>query len=220
MMQIVVIGCGRVGADLAFRLFQRGHQVTVIDNHAKAFFNLDPEYHGRTVEGEALNRDVLQRAGLSQAEGLAAVTNSDTLNCVVGHLARTVYEVPYVVARNYDPRWRTLHETFGLQVVSSSSWGAQRIEELLYHVEMRAVFSAGNGEVEVYEFAVPRQWEGRKLAELIQQIDCAPVALTRAGRARLPEQDATLQREDIVHLSATLDGIESIRRRLGEDQKG
>lgn len=219
MMHIVVVGCGRVGADLAFRLHQRGHQVAVIDSHAQAFHNLDPDYHGRTVEGEALNRDVLQRAGIQQADGLAAVTNSDSLNCVVGHLARVVFQVPYVVARNYDPRWRTLHETFGLQVVSSSSWGAQRIEELLYHAEMRAVFSAGNGEVEVYEFAVPRHWDGLSLEDLIRDVDCAPVAVTRAGRARLPQEGEILQREDIVHLGSTVDGIETVRQRLLEEQE-
>jgi len=42
-----------------------------------------------------------------------------------------VYHVPNVVVRNYDPRWQPLHEAFGLQVVSSASWGAQRMEELL-----------------------------------------------------------------------------------------
>ena len=219
MMRIVVVGCGRVGADLTYRLYQRGHQVAVIDNYAQSFTNLNPEYRGRTLEGEALNQDVLKRAGILQADGLAAVTNSDTLNCVVGHLARKFYEVPYVVVRNYDPRWRYLFETFGLQVVSSSSWGAQRIEELLYHAEMRAVFSAGNGEVEVYEFDIPNNWEGRALTDLIHDLDCVPIALTRAGRAMLPDADQIVSSGDIIHLGATLDGIEAVRQRLFEDQK-
>ena len=62
-MFIIVVGCGRVGAELAFRLYQRGHQVAVIDQVGSSFANLDPEYRGRTIEGEVLSQDVLTRAG-------------------------------------------------------------------------------------------------------------------------------------------------------------
>ena len=213
-MEIVVVGCGRVGAELAFRLFQKGHQVTVVDSVVAAFQNLHPEFRGRTVEGEALNENVLRRAGLANADGLAAVTSSDTLNVVVAHIAREVYNIPNVVVRNYDARRRVMHETFGLQVVSSSSWGAQRIEELLYHQEMRTVFSAGNGEVEIYEFTVPKAWDGHGLDELLPCEDCVVSALTRAGSAVLPDRNTTLQSGDVVLVSATFDAIETLRRTL------
>ena len=138
-MHVIVVGCGRLGAELAHRLFQRGHHVTVIDQVDAAFDNLHPLFRGRTVEGEVLNQDVLRRAGIEHADGFAAVTNSDTLNAVVAHVARTVYHVPHVVARNFNPRWRPVHEAFGLQSVSSTTWGAQRIEEKLYEAEVRPV---------------------------------------------------------------------------------
>ena len=164
-MFIIVVGCGRVGAELAFRLYQRGHQVAVIDQVGTSFVNLDPEYRGRTIEGEVLSQDVLTRAGIEEAEGLTAVTNSDSVNAVVGHIAREVYKVPNVVVRNYNPRWLPMHEAFGEQVVSSTAWGAQRIEELLYQPLGRAVFSAGNGEVEIYELVVPEAWNGRLVGD-------------------------------------------------------
>ena len=62
---------------------------------------------------------------------MAAVTNSDSLNAVVAHIPRAFYHVPVVVVRNYDPNLRVVIEAFGLQTVSSTSWGAQRVEELL-----------------------------------------------------------------------------------------
>ncbi len=151
-MKMIVVGCGRVGAELADRLSQRGHQVVVIDQSEDAFHNLPADFKGRVVEGQALSQDVLRRAGITHADGLAAVTSSDSINAVVAHIAREEYNVPSVVVRNFNSRWRTMHEVFGLQVVSSTSWGAQRIEELLYQPEIRTVFSAGNGEVELYEF--------------------------------------------------------------------
>jgi trk system potassium uptake protein len=213
-MNIIVVGCGRVGSELAMRLFQRGHKVTVIDSRPATFQNLHPDFRGRTTEGEALNQDVLRRAGIEEAHGVAAVTSSDSLNAVVAHIARTVYNISNVVVRNYDPAWRSLHEAFDLQVVGSTSWGAQRIEELLYNREMRTVFSAGNGEVEVYEFTVPEGWDGRELGDLLPKTDCAPVGLTRAGRALLPDCETILQHGDVVLVSATLGGSTALRQRL------
>ena len=218
-MKVIVVGCGRVGSELAYRLFEKGHKVSVIDTQLSAFENLDSRFRGRTIEGEALNQDVLNRAGIDQADGIAVVTSSDTLNAVVAQIARSVYRVPNVVVRNYDPNWRKLHEEFGLQVVSTSSWGAGRIEELLYHQELRTVFSAGNGEVEVYEFSVPLAWHGHKLGELINSEECTPVAITRSGKAILPDCDSIVETGDAVLVSATFSGIRKLREMLHAGQE-
>jgi trk system potassium uptake protein TrkA len=217
-MAYIVVGCGRVGAEVAQRLFQRGHAVAVIDQEPAAFQNLNPGFKGRLLEGDALDRPVLERAGIGEAAGLAAVTNSDSLNAVVGHLARKIYQVPNVLARNYDPIRRPLFDAFGLQVVSSSSWGAQRIEELLLNGGQRVIFEAGNGEVGIYELSVPAGWDGRALQELLQGLAARAAALTRAGRAQLPEPSTRLQTGDILHVSATLEGVQALQERLTEGE--
>jgi trk system potassium uptake protein TrkA len=214
-MNVIVVGCGRIGAQLALRLFQQGHHVTVIDLVASAFENLGPTVRGRILEGDVLAQDLLRRADIEHAQALAAVTNSDTVNCVVGHVAHTVYHVPNVIARSYEPRYLPLYEAFGLQAVGPSTWGAQRIEEMLTDAAMRVVFSAGNGEVEVYEVLALASWAGRKLREMLTNGGCVPVALTRAGRAILPSSDTLLEECDVLHVSATLEGIEKLRSRLG-----
>jgi trk system potassium uptake protein len=213
-MNMIVVGCGRVGAELAYRLYQKGHRVTVIDIVDSAFVNLPSDFRGRTLEGDPLNQDLLRRAGVEQAGGIALVTSSDSLNAVVAHVARTVYGISNVVVRNYEPQWRSMYEAFHLQVVSSSSWGAQRLEELLYHVEMRSIFSAGNGEVEIYEFTIPPTWEGKSLRELLPQRDCILAGLTRAGTALLPDLNFELLEGDVLLVSATLNGIEELRNRV------
>lgn len=214
-MFVIVVGCGRVGAELAYHLFTAGHQVAVIDQVGASFDKLHPDYRGRTVEGEVLSQDVLQKAGIEQADGLAAVTNSDSVNAVVGHIARDVYGVRRVIVRNYDPRWLPMHHAFGADVVSSTAWGAQRIEEMLSDPRGRSVFSAGNGEVEVYEIVTPPAWAGRALAEALPAGSCLPVALTRGGRSVLPGTATALQPGDILHVSATAEGIAEVRRRFG-----
>jgi trk system potassium uptake protein TrkA len=218
-MQVIVVGCGRLGADLAYRLFQHGHDVTVIDQIAAAFDNLHPHFHGRTIEGEVMNQDVLHRAGIEHTDGLAAVTNSDPLNAVVAHVARAVYHVPHVVARNYNPRWRPLHEAFGLQWVSSTTWGAQRIEEMLYEAEVHPVWSSGNGVVDIYEFVVPERYQGRLLHEVLPAGPYVVVALTRAGQAMSRAHQIPLEAGDVIYLSPSPEGREALRRWLTSQQR-
>ena len=219
-MDYVVVGCGRVGAELAYNLFKKGHKVSVIDLVPAAFNNLPLDFRGRTVEGEGLEKEVLHRAGIEHADGLAAVTSSDSVNAVVAHIARTVYKIENVVVRNYDPRQRPMLEAFGLQLVNASTWGAQRLEELLYHVEMRTVFSAGNGEVEVYEFAAPVEWNTKKLGEFLPEKNCVPVSITRSGRAILPTRETVILAGDVVNLSATLEGIRAVCQKLEGTKEG
>ena len=218
-MNFLVVGCGRVGAELSYRLFKSGHSVVVVDSDRAAFNRLHPEFRGRTLEGEGLAENVLERAGIKDADGLAAVTNSDTLNAAVAHAARAFFHVPIVVVRNYDPALRAVIEAFGLQTVSSTSWGAQRVEELLTNPVQKTVYSAGNGEIEVYEVTIPEHWKGLTLGELLSPLpQCYPVALTRAGRALLPEAHIKLEPADVLNVSGTFDGIRDLTSRL--DKKG
>lgn len=219
-MNFIVVGCGRVGAELCYHLFTRGHQVVVVDINKEAFNRLHPDFRGRTLEGEGLAEGVLERAGIREADGLAAVTNSDTLNAIVAHAARIIYNVPNVVARNYDPNLRTVIEAFGLQTVGSTYWGAQRVEELLINPSQRMVYSAGNGEVEVYEVRIPEEWDGRTLGELLEPLQqCFPVALSRAGRSSLPDQGMKLQAGDMLDVSSTFEGIGALTARLSKKEE-
>ena len=218
-MKALVVGCGRLGAELAFRLFQRGHEVSIVDVDEKSFAKLPSEFQGRFSEGSGLNKDVLHRAGIESCDSVAVVTNSDTLNAVVGHLAKETFHVQNVVVRNYDPRSRGIEEVFGLQVISSLSWGAQRIEEMMYYTDVRPVFSAGNGEVEIYEMTIPDTCAGVTIGELIATEMCMPVAITRAGVAIFPSLKSVLQTGDVLHVSATLDGVDNLRSHLCAPRK-
>jgi len=214
-MNFIIIGCGRVGAELSYHLFKQGHQIVVVDVKREAFNRLHPDFRGRTLEGEGLAENVLERAGAREADGLAAVTNSDALNAVVAHAARSFYNVPVVVARNYDPNMRGVIEAFGLQTVGSTLWGAQRVEELLINPTQKVVYSAGNGEVEVYEVRVPESWNGHRMSELFDnEKGCRPVALTRSGRSSIPDAGLELETDDMINVSATFEGISALTAKL------
>jgi trk system potassium uptake protein TrkA len=211
---IVIVGCGRVGVELALSLSRQGHTLAVMDCNSKAFDRLGPSFSGRTVLGDALDYEGLKRAGIETAHGLAAVTSSDSANIVVARVARDMFKVEHVVARVYDPARGPIYEMLNLPTVASSSWGAQRIEQLLLHPGWRTVFTAGNGEVHVYEISVPDTWKDRPLAELVPSDSALPVALSRAGRAVLPIGETRLQPQDMLLISATAAGAALLRQRL------
>lgn len=214
-MNIIVMGCGRVGSDLAYELCKEGHQVSVVDSSEAAFVNLPPDFSGRMVEGEMMSRDVLYRAGIDKADALAAVTNDDAMNAVIAHVAQSIYHVEHVVVRNYDPDFRPLLESFNLQVVSPNSWGARRMQELILHADLQTIFSPGNGEVEIYEISIPYTWIGKSLEELIPKEECIAVSIARAGQAMLPKPDTRFEECDVLYVSATIEGINMLRERLG-----
>jgi len=218
-MKIIIVGCGRVGVELALALHQN-HLVSVIDRNAGSFDRLGLHFSGRTVQGHAMDRTALERAGIETANAVAAVTSSDNVNAIVARIAQDIYHVARVVARIYNPRRAPIYEKLNLQTVSSSSWGAHRIEQLLVHPGMQSVSSAGNGEVQVYELTVPSEWNGRKLSELVPMEHAIPVALARNGKGILPRSEIILEPQDILQVSSTPEGVKILRERVHENGNG
>ena len=116
-MNVVIMGCGRVGARVASILDHNGHTVSVIDTSATAFRRLPPEYGGEAVIGTAIDEDVLRQAGIEQADVFIAVTNGDNRNIMAGQVAREMFSVPQVIVRIYDPVRADTFRRLGLATV-------------------------------------------------------------------------------------------------------
>lgn len=218
-MNIIIVGCGRVGVELALALHQ-AHNVSVIDRNPLAFDRLGLHFSGRTIQGHGMDRTALERAGIETAQALAAVTSSDNINAVVARIARDIYHIDRVVTRLYNPRRAAVYEKLNLQTISSSSWGAHRIAQLLVHPGMQSVSSAGNGEIQIYELTVPIDWSGRKISELVPMEHAIPVTLARNGRGFLPRAESMLESQDILQISSTPEGVKILRERIHENGNG
>lgn len=116
-MNVVVMGCGRVGARVASILDHSGHDVTVIDTNSGAFKRLSPEFKGDTVIGTGIDEDVLRTAGIETAQAFVAVTNGDNRNIMAGQVARAIFGVPEVIVRIYDPVREDTYRRLGLTTV-------------------------------------------------------------------------------------------------------
>jgi len=116
-MNVVIMGCGRVGSYLATRLDREGHQVAVIDLTANAFRRLPEEFTGQTVVGTGIDEQVLRMAGIAGADAFVAVTEGDNRNIMAAQVAREIFGVRDVIARIYDPVREEVYRGLGLGTI-------------------------------------------------------------------------------------------------------
>jgi trk system potassium uptake protein TrkA len=214
-MRIIIIGCGRVGAGLAQTLSDRRHEVTIVDIDPAAFERLGPSFKGKTVIGVGFDREVLLQAGIERADGFAAVTASDEANIVAARLARQVFRIPRVVARLYDPRQAEVYRRLGLQTIAPTTWGTQRLAELLCYSRLETVHYVGTGEVDVVDAEIPPLLVGRSIGELTLAGEISVAAITRQGRTFLPVSGTTFQGGDLVHLIVLATSADRLKTLLG-----
>jgi len=212
-MKVIIIGCGRVGSNLAQTLSQRGDTVTVVDSDSTAFDRLGAVFKGKTISGNGFDRDVLVQSGIEHADALVATTTSDEANVTVARLARQVFKVPRVMARMYDPRKAEIYHRLGVQTISLVAISTERLVDLLGYSPMGASVSLGTGEVDIVNVDIPHPLIGRTASELISAGEFQLVALTRDGRTFLPVPGTIFQEGDIAHLavqSASMERLKSL----------
>lgn len=214
-MKVIIVGCGRLGSKLAYLLFKHGNEVVIIDKENAKFENLNPDFKGILIEGDALNQEILKRAGIESADAVAAVTSSDAINLVVGRVATQYYQISNVVARNFEPNLGELFSVFGLEVISGTSWAASRLEEMILNEEFKLMFSYGSGEVDYYQLIVPAKISGKTVGDLRVQPGMLSIAsITRLGKSFIPTPADALEVGDHLHVSATHEGIEALRKQF------
>ncbi|MBA2385103.1 MAG: TrkA family potassium uptake protein [Actinobacteria bacterium] len=124
-MRAIVIGCGRVGSNVAKSLQREGWDVTVVDEKEEALTRLGEHWPGRFVLGHGMDVGVLREAGIddkdSPPEAVVVATDGDNTNIVIGQVAQKRFDVPCVVVRLLDPARAEFYATRGLRVVCPTS---------------------------------------------------------------------------------------------------
>ncbi len=219
-MNVIVMGCGRLGEQLISLLVAEGHQVTVVDHDARALARLGPDFKGRRVVGVGFDNDVLVEAGIARADAFAATSSSDNVNIVAARIARNVFQVPRVVARLYDPHRAEIYQRLGLQTISSTTWGAERIRELLTHSDLDPILSFGNGEVCVLSIETPYHLAGKMMKHLMIPGEIQVISVTRQGHAFIPLGGTEFRNGDILHIAILASALDRLNDFLGLGEGG
>lgn len=212
-MNLIIIGCGRMGAGLAHMLSLRGHIITVVDRDETAFAALGPAFRGHTVVGVGFDREVLLAAGVQRADGLASVMNSDEANIVAARVARELFHVPRVVARVVDPQKAEIYQRLGIQTISTTVWGIHRIANLLSYTELDVVYDLGSA-VELVQVDLPAMLAGRTVQQLTIPGEVQVVAIKRSGQTFLPTVNASLQQGDLLYLAVQATAADQVKALL------
>src|SRR2546429_8311471 len=120
-MKLIVIGCGRVGSNVAKELEGEGWDVTAVDEREEALARLGENWPGSFIVGHGMDVDVLRRAGIEEADAVVVATDGDNTNLVVGQVAQKRFGVDCTVVRILDPARADFYRERGLRTICPPS---------------------------------------------------------------------------------------------------
>lgn len=214
-MFVIIVGGGRTGAQLARTLLAEGHQIVLIEERPQIIERLYQELPENTViQGDGSSPTVLEKAGIRQAEVLAAVTSEDEANLVIATLGRFEFGVTRIIARVNNPMNAWLFTPdMGVDVaLNQADILAKLIAEEMSLGDMMTLLKLRKGEFSIVEEKVHPEAvvAGKALREIQLPAESRVVAILRKGKMIIPEGSTVLQPVDelicIVH-SSNLKGL-------------
>ena len=203
MSNVIVVGCGRVGSQLASMLSDNGANVCVIDLKADAFANLGRNFNGSTVQGVGFDEDTLVKAGVDECDVMAAVTQSDNANLMCAEVASRLFGVPHVIARLYNPDHERAYMQLGIDYVCGTSLVAEDIFSKV--VSGHGAHIDTFGEFEVLRFSLDLSWRELdkrtiRVSEMERDHDVRIIAFERGdgSASSIPTRESILYHGDSV----------------------
>jgi trk system potassium uptake protein TrkA len=219
-VHVVIVGCGRVGSELAAKLEQMDHTVSVVDMEPRAFQRWGALFSGEKVVGRGYDRDALAEAGIERAGALAAVTSGDNSNILAARIARENYGIERVVARIKDPRRAEIYQRLGISTVAMISWTTDQVmRRLLPSEEQPHEWLDPSGKACLVDYPIPAAWAGKKLAPLSEPGSFWLVGITRLGAAQVTTPSVIGQEGDILHFFADVSALDAMRERLRHGER-
>jgi trk system potassium uptake protein TrkA len=213
-MNVVIMGCGRVGILLTQELVRAGHHVSVIDKRATAFDRLPPGFEAKKIVGLGFDRSTLEEAGIKEADAFIAVSSGDNSNIVSARVARENYHVPQVVARIFDPMRAEIYERLNIPTVATTKWGVKQIMLMLMHPREELKESLAGGDLFRLRMQVPEHLRGKPVESLNLEGQILVVGVDRGGSGFIPTKSSTFQDGDYVALVVHKDAMDSLDEML------
>lgn len=221
MSNVIVVGCGRVGSQLASMLSDNGANVCVIDLKADAFANLGRNFNGSTVQGVGFDEDTLVKAGVDECDVMAAVTQSDNANLMCAEVASRLFGVPHVIARLYNPDHERAYMQLGIDYVCGTSLVAEDIFSKV--VSGHGAHIDTFGEFEVLRFSLDLSWRELdkrtiRVPEMERDHDVRIIAFERGdgSASSIPTRESILYHGDSVLACVRHELIESFSKYIQE----
>lgn len=218
-MYVIIAGCGRVGARLATSLTYEKNDVVVIDRQPSAFNRLGSAFNGITLEGVAFDETLLAEAGIHQADIFVSVTDHDNTNLMASEVASSIYRVPKVISRLYDPARELTYFKMGIDYVCGTTLMTDRIHARLFQGEHISVqqdrLDLG---LQVVEFRVSGSAAGHSAGELNYGVSSHLLSLVRENREIRFSDETPLEPGDHLLVTLRKEGWRAVQECLGVDR--
>ncbi len=196
-MHVIIVGCGRVGSELAKLLSNEGHDVVVIDKSRASFDRLGQTFNGLTLAGNGFDLELLKQAGIEKADAFCAVTNGDNTNLISAQVAKKIFKVPKVIARVYDPQRAHIYAALGMDIISGTVLFASMLRDKI--IESRfSSYLIESKDLGVIEIEVKGHLVGRTIQEINLPEEFLVVAIRRIDGVIIPEPKTALKAKDVL----------------------
>ena len=223
-LNIIIVGCGKVGTTLVEQLSIEGHDITVVDRDSSLVSELSNLYDVMGVVGNGASYSVLMDAGIESADLIIAVTDSDELNLLCCTVAKQVGDDCATIARvrtpDYSKEVGYLREKLGLTMVINPELEASlEMSRILCLPTALEVNSFAHGQIEMIKFKVPKDnlLDGISIATLGKEIanNVLVCAIERDGEVIIPGGDSLIFADDIITFVASRRDIRSFLKSIG-----
>ena len=212
-MHIIIVGCGRVGSELANLLSQEGHDVVVLDKNAASFERLGRTFNGLTLMGNGFDLRLLKQAGIEKADAFCAVTNGDNTNLVAAQVARKIFKVPKVIARIYDPQRAQIYSTLGLDIISGTVLFASMLRDKLIESHFSSYLIEAK-DLGVIEIEVKNGLAGNTIQDINMPGEFMVVAIRTMHGVVIPQPDTLIKAKDILMAVVQVASLKKVRERF------
>ncbi len=200
-MYVIVVGAGKVGWNLARELLDKGHEVTLIENNRDRYATVEQELEHNIQYGDASELWVLERAGISRADMVIAVTGDDEDNVLICQVAKEKYLCDRTIARVNNPRNKQWFELLGVKpVVSATDLILRLIEHEVPEYGLVHLLDLPEQRLEIIEMLLPEnsRANGVRVSDLEMPEGSLLISVLREGRGFVPGPDTVLESGDEI----------------------
>lgn len=213
-MYVIIIGCGRVGSELALLLSNEGHDVVVIDRNQASLDRLGNSFNGISLVGNGFDLELLKQAGVEKANAFCVVTNGDNTNLVCAQVAKKIFKVPKVIARVYDPHRAHIYKALGLDILSGTILFAAMFRDKIMESRFTS-YLIETKDLGVIEIEGQKGLVGKTVANVNVPGEFIVVAIRNLSGVLIPELHTVVKDKDILTGVVKVSSLGKIKEKFG-----
>jgi len=213
-MYVIIIGCSRVGSELAKLLSHEGHDVVVIDKNQASLDRLGNSFNGVSLVGNGFDVNLLKQAGIEKADAFCVVTNGDNTNLIAAQVAKKIFKVPKVIARVYDPQRAHIYKALGLDILSGTVLFASMLRDKI--VESRFTsYLIETKDLGVIEIEAQKDLVGKTVEQVNVSGEFIVVAIRSLSGVLIPDPKTLVKEKDILMGVVKVASLDKIKEKFG-----